>query len=71
MVVGPQYARIRTEIAGGAWCPREPITPDSDEWLQIDLGRVKVITMVETQGRFGNGHGKEYAEQQFDLICLI
>ncbi|KAK2152483.1 hypothetical protein LSH36_327g03070 [Paralvinella palmiformis] len=25
------------------------------EYLEIDLGRVKVITVVETQGRFGNG----------------
>ena len=25
------------------------------DWLEIDLGELKVITAVETQGRFGNG----------------
>jgi discoidin domain receptor family member 2 len=47
--------RIRQEVAGGAWCPSELVTKESFEYLEIDLGHLKVITMVETQGRFDNG----------------
>jgi len=43
------------EIEGGAWCPKGPISKDSYEYLQIDFGQLKVITLVETQGRFGRG----------------
>jgi len=47
--------RIRTETHGGAWCPKEHVSRDAHEYLEIDLGQLKVITLVETQGRFGNG----------------
>ena len=43
------------ETNGGAWCPKDPISKDVYEYLEIDLGEVKVITLVETQGRFGHG----------------
>ncbi|KAK3589847.1 hypothetical protein CHS0354_015865 [Potamilus streckersoni] len=59
--VGPQNARIRTELYGGAWCPKSVISKDSYEYLQIDFDKLTVITQVEVQGRFGNGKGKEYA----------
>ncbi|XP_034232582.1 discoidin domain-containing receptor 2-like [Thrips palmi] len=60
--VGPHRARIRTEGHGGAWCPQQQATADPSEWLQVELHSVHVITAVETQGRFGNGQGQEYAE---------
>jgi len=47
--------RIRTEKNGGAWCPKSQISRDVYEWLQVDVGELKVVTQVETQGRFGNG----------------
>ena len=47
--------RLRTESMGGAWCPKPMISQFSYEYLQIDLGKLVVITMVEIQGRFGNG----------------
>ena len=47
--------RIKNEDEGGAWCPREQVSKDVFEWLQIDLGKLTVVTKVETQGRFGNG----------------
>lgn len=47
--------RIRTESNGGAWCPRNPVSKDVYEYLQIDFDELKVITLVETQGRFGHG----------------
>ena len=48
-------SRIRTERNGGAWCPKRQISKDVQEWIEVDLQEVKVITQVETQGRFGNG----------------
>ncbi|KFD55214.1 hypothetical protein M513_03855, partial [Trichuris suis] len=52
---------IKTEQNGGAWCPRRQISPTVREWLQIDLGTRRVITAIETQGRYGEGVGQEYA----------
>lgn len=54
--------RIRTEIEGGAWCPEKPIGIKSYEYLQIELRELFFINAIETQGRFGNGQGREYAE---------
>ncbi|PNF13901.1 hypothetical protein B7P43_G10654 [Cryptotermes secundus] len=53
---------LRTESHGGAWCPKNQITTEPKEWLEIDLHSVHVITATETQGRFGNGQGVEFAE---------
>ncbi|KAF4518479.1 hypothetical protein B566_EDAN006484 [Ephemera danica] len=55
-------SKIRTESHGGAWCPKSQITKQSKEWLEIDLKDVHVITASETQGRFGNGQGMEFAD---------
>ena len=54
--------RIRQEINGGAWCPKAQISSDVREYLEVDLMRNHLITWTETQGRFGNGQGQEYAE---------
>ncbi|KJH42882.1 f5/8 type C domain protein [Dictyocaulus viviparus] len=61
--VGPQNSRIRTEIASGAWCPKPQIHSNSYEFLQIDLENVYIVTSVETQGRYGNGTGREYVSE--------
>ncbi len=53
--MNPVISRIRTNSGGGAWCPAQEIAEDTYEYLQIDLGGLKVITLVETQGRFGEG----------------
>ncbi|KAF0767749.1 Uncharacterized protein FWK35_00033113, partial [Aphis craccivora] len=53
---------VRTEREGGAWCPKEPVTREPTEWLEVNLHVVRVITSVETQGRFGNGQGQEFTE---------
>jgi len=47
--------RIRSETNGGAWCPSEQVSKDNLEYLEIDLGDLKVVTLIETQGRFGQG----------------
>ncbi len=38
------------------------ITAIPNEWLQIDFGNLTYLTQVETQGRFDNGRGKEFAD---------
>lgn len=60
--VGPHHGRIRNELNGGAWCPQAQATPETKEWIEIDLHSVHMITATETQGRFGNGQGVEFAE---------
>ena len=55
IIIGHVCGRIREHVAGGAWCPSEPIGKDSTEFLQVDLGRLMIVTLVETQGRFDNG----------------
>ncbi|KAB0797030.1 hypothetical protein PPYR_11091 [Photinus pyralis] len=60
--VGPQHGRVRTEKNGGAWCPSKQATTEPEEWLQVDLKTIHMITATGTQGRFGNGQGVEYAE---------
>ncbi|CAF1668351.1 unnamed protein product [Adineta ricciae] len=60
--VGPQMARIRIELEGGAWCPDKPIGPKSYEYIQIELHKLYFINAIETQGRFDNGQGNEFAE---------
>ncbi len=56
------YSRARTEQYGGAWCPLNQITSIANEWLEIDFGNLTYLTQVETQGRFDNGRGKEFAD---------
>ena len=52
----------RTEQYGGAWCSLNQINAIPQEWLEIDFGNLTYLTQVETQGRFDNGRGKEYAD---------
>ncbi|KAF2897530.1 hypothetical protein ILUMI_08645 [Ignelater luminosus] len=61
--VGPQHGRLRNDKNGGAWCPRQMVSRDAKEYLEINLEELHVITGVRTQGRFGNGQGQEYAEE--------
>jgi len=55
LLMGLNCSRIRMENGDGAWCPKQPISSETYEYLEVDLRQLKVITMVETQGRFGNG----------------
>ena len=60
--VGPNHARLNVDLHGGAWCPRALIDDKTSEWLELDLLSPHLVTAVLTQGRFGNGHGKEFAQ---------
>lgn len=55
--------RLNREINGGAWCPSQQISPDTYEWLEINLRGYHIVRGIATQGRFGNGQGREYAEE--------
>ena len=55
--------RLHVDKSGGAWCPKQQIAENVNEYLQIDLGNVTVISGIATQGRYGGGRGQEYAEQ--------
>ncbi|XP_068082067.1 discoidin domain-containing receptor 2 [Anabrus simplex] len=55
-------SKINQERNGGAWCPKAQISSEIREYLEVDLGRPHLITKTQTQGRFGNGQGQEYAE---------
>uniref|UniRef100_A0A7E4VYS6 F5/8 type C domain-containing protein n=1 Tax=Panagrellus redivivus TaxID=6233 RepID=A0A7E4VYS6_PANRE len=58
--VGPQNGRIRTEIKSGAWCPQKMTNPTTNEFLQVSFPKIMVIRGIETQGRYGNGTGREF-----------
>lgn len=61
--VGPHNARLRSDVQGGAWCPRQPVTRETnDQYLQVDLGDNYVISSVLTQGRYAGGQGQEYTQ---------
>ncbi len=55
---------MRVEKGGGAWCPRPAIQHNVREWLEVALPGhgPHLVTASETQGRFGNGQGQEFAE---------
>jgi len=57
--------RLNKDTNGGAWCPKNMVEKEGEEWLEIDLGAVRAITAAESQGRFGNGQGAEFAEAYF------
>ncbi|KAJ9582368.1 hypothetical protein L9F63_003295, partial [Diploptera punctata] len=53
---------LRHDKNGGAWCPKRMVTQEAVEYLEVNLHTMHVLTSVQTQGRFGNGMGQEYAE---------
>ncbi|CAN0351273.1 unnamed protein product [Lampetra fluviatilis] len=58
---GARFARLNLEEGDGAWCADGPVTPQHAQFLQVDLRRLHVVTLVGTQGRHGNGLGNEFA----------
>ncbi|XP_069055176.1 epithelial discoidin domain-containing receptor 1 isoform X3 [Lepisosteus oculatus] len=56
-----KHGRLSSGEGDGAWCPGGSVYPHSSEFLQVDLRRLHFVTLVGTQGRHANGHGKEFA----------
>lgn len=61
----PRFLRLRQDKGGGAWCPRNMVTKEGKEYLEVNLHSPRLLTSTKTQGRFGNGHGVEYTEEYF------
>ncbi|TGZ50645.1 Discoidin domain-containing receptor 2 [Temnothorax longispinosus] len=57
--------RLRQDKGGGAWCPRNMVTKEGKEYLEVNLHTPRLLTSTKTQGRFGNGNGVEYTEEYF------
>jgi len=47
--------RVRVDRSGGAWCPKQAISRNVYEWIEVDLQELKAVTQIETQGRHANG----------------
>ncbi|EEC16624.1 discoidin domain receptor, putative, partial [Ixodes scapularis] len=47
----------------GAWCPAPQISPKTHEYVEVNLHTAHVVSSLATQGRFGNGQGREFAEE--------
>lgn len=56
----PYLGRLNDDDGCGAWCPASDVRSSSNEWLEINLGRLANISYIETQGRFAMGKGSEY-----------
>ncbi|KAK5854293.1 hypothetical protein PBY51_015377 [Eleginops maclovinus] len=48
---GPGFAKLNRREGAGGW---SPLSSDSYQWLQVDLGERTHITAVSTQGRYGS-----------------
>jgi len=60
-----RFLRLRQDKGGGAWCPRNMVTKEGKEYLEVNLHTPRLLTSAKTQGRFGNGNGVEYTEEYF------
>ncbi|PAV78979.1 hypothetical protein WR25_10309 [Diploscapter pachys] len=52
---------IRQNTGGGAWCPKNQVNMTTREWLEISFDKDYVVTAIETQGRYDEGRGVEFA----------
>lgn len=57
--------RIRSETDG--WCPLNKVSSTTDEYIQIDLGNLTVITLIELQGRYSL---KPVREKKIEVLYL-
>uniref|UniRef100_A0AAY5EFM2 receptor protein-tyrosine kinase n=1 Tax=Electrophorus electricus TaxID=8005 RepID=A0AAY5EFM2_ELEEL len=54
-------AWLSTGAGDGAWCPAGSVFPSASEYLQVDLHTLHFLSLVGTQGRHADGHGREFA----------
>lgn len=55
------FLRLSTGAGDGAWCPLGSVFPNPSEYLQVDLHKLHFLSLVGTQGRHADGHGREFA----------
>ncbi|XP_048880676.1 epithelial discoidin domain-containing receptor 1 [Brienomyrus brachyistius] len=56
-----KHGRLSTGEGDGAWCPAGSVYPSGSEYLQVDLRTLHFLSLVGTQGRHAEGHGREFA----------
>ncbi|XP_036450580.1 epithelial discoidin domain-containing receptor 1 isoform X2 [Colossoma macropomum] len=56
-----KHGRLSTGAGDGAWCPAGSVFPSGSEYLQVDLHTLHFLSLVGTQGRHADGHGREFA----------
>ncbi|XP_066539251.1 epithelial discoidin domain-containing receptor 1 isoform X2 [Hoplias malabaricus] len=56
-----KHGRLSTGEGDGAWCPAGSVFPSGSEFLQVDLHTLHFLSLVGTQGRHADGHGREFA----------
>lgn len=57
------FFRLKWEDNGGAWCPKGMISNDGRQYLEVNLQGLHAVTAIKSQGRYGNGSGKEFVEE--------
>lgn len=57
------FFRLKWEGNGGAWCPKGMISNDGRQYLEVNLQGLHAVTAIKSQGRYGNGSGKEFVEE--------
>ncbi|KAL4099031.1 hypothetical protein QTP88_023532 [Uroleucon formosanum] len=55
--------KLKYEGSGGAWCPKGMISNDGRQYLEVNLQGLHAVTAIKSQGRYGNGSGKEFVEE--------
>ena len=60
--VGPSMGRLRGSQGAGAWCPEGMVggVNSSQQFLEVELPSRKLVTALETQGRWDEGRGQEF-----------
>ena len=46
------YSRLHTESDSEYYCAWCPLSDSTSEWIQVDLGEIRILTTIATQGRY-------------------
>ncbi|GAA29604.2 discoidin domain-containing receptor 2 [Clonorchis sinensis] len=56
---------LRTENTDSAWCPRNRVGPELNEFVQVDMGELNVVTKLVISGLLVQGGGSRFAPHFF------
>ena len=66
-ITSPEYARLNSQIGGGAWCHPSIHPNDFDQFYQIELPDIGEIRSIGLQGRHRGLEGVEKAKINVSL----
>ena len=66
-ITSPEYARLNSQIGGGAWCHPSIHPNDFDQFYQIELPHIGEIRSIGLQGRHRGLEGVEKAKLNVSL----